>query len=228
MFRHIYRENSLLIRESGSLPAPLFFVTDNQVEFMNDKRTITETGLEAKVAAIVEPEIEDLGFRLVRVKISGVNGMTMQIMAERPDGTMDVGGCEAISRAVSPVLDVEDPIERAYHSEISSPGIDRPLVRKSDFESWAGHVVKLETHQMINGRKRYKGLIIKVENEDVTFRREAPAKDEDPEFVIPVTAIKDAKLVLTDELIDEALKRDKALRKANGIEEDEDGEFPVN
>ena len=195
---------------------------------MNDERTIVETGLEARVAAIIEPEIEDLGFRLVRVKISGVNGMTLQVMAERPDGTMDVSGCEAISRAISPILDVEDPIERAYHLEISSPGIDRPLVRRSDFESWSGHVVKLETHEMINGRKRYKGLILKVEGEDITFRREAPAKDEDPEFVIPVNGIKDAKLVLTDELIDEALKRDKALRKANGIEEDEDGGFPVN
>ena len=195
---------------------------------MSDARTIIETGLEARVASIVEPEIVDLGFRLVRVKLSGVNGMTLQIMAERPDGTMDVAGCEAISRAVSPILDVEDPIERAYHLEVSSPGVDRPLVRKSDFESWAGHVVKLETHQMINGRKRYKGMIIKVEGDDVTFRREASAKDEDPEFVIPVMGIKDAKLVLTDELIDEALKRDKALRKANGIEEDEDGGFPVN
>ena len=187
---------------------------------MSDARTIIETGLEARVASIVEPEIVDLGFRLVRVKLSGVNGMTLQIMAERPDGTMDVAGCEAISRAVSPILDVEDPIERAYHLEVSSPGVDRPLVRKSDFESWAGHVVKLETHQMINGRKRYKGMIIKVEGDDVTFRREASAKDEDPEFVIPVGEIKDAKLVLTDDRIEEALRRDKALREANGIDED--------
>lgn len=186
---------------------------------MSETRTITESGLEAKVAAIVEPEIEDLGYRLVRVKISAVNGTTLQIMAERPDGTMNVSDCEAVSRAVSPILDIEDPINRMYHLEVSSPGIDRPLVRKSDFELWAGHVAKLETRQMINGRKRYKGTIISVEGDDVTFRREAPAKDEEPNFVLPVGEIKDAKLVLTDALIDEALKRDKALREANGIDE---------
>ncbi|MGI9352813.1 MAG: ribosome maturation factor RimP [Rhizobiaceae bacterium] len=187
---------------------------------MNETRTIVESGLEAKIASIIEPEIEDLGYRLVRVKISGVNGTTLQIMAERPDGTMNVAGCEDISRAISPILDVEDPIDRAYHLEISSPGIDRPLVRKSDFNTWTGHVAKLETRQLINGRKRYKGIILGVDGEDVKFRREAPSKDEDLEFVIPVGEIKDAKLVLTDDLITEALKRDKALREANGIEEE--------
>ena len=186
---------------------------------MNEPRTILESGLEAKVASIVEPEINDLGYRLVRVKISGVNGMTLQIMAERPDGTMNVEGCEEISRAISPVLDVEDPIDRAYHLEISSPGIDRPLVRKSDFATWSGHVAKLETHAMINGRKRYKGLILKVDGDEITFRREAPASGEDPEFVLGAADIKEAKLVLTDDLISEALRRDKALRQANGIEE---------
>jgi len=190
---------------------------------MSEKRTIVETGLEAKVAAIIEPEIEDLGYRLVRVKISGVNGMTLQIMAEYPDGTMNVAGCEEISKAISPILDIEDPIDRMYHLEVSSPGIDRPLVRRSDFDQWSGHVAKLETHQMINGRKRYKGMIIKVEGGEVTFRREAPGVDEEPEFIIPVTEIKDAKLVLTDDLITEALKRDKSLREANEI--DDDGEL---
>ena len=194
---------------------------------MSDKRTIVESGLEAKIASIIEPEIEDLGYRLVRVKISGVNGTTLQIMAERPDGTMNVAGCEDISRTISPILDIEDPIDRAYHLEISSPGIDRPLVRKSDFKTWAGHMAKLETRQMINGRKRYKGVILGVEGEDIKFRREAPAKDENPEFVIPVGEIKDAKLVLTDDLITEALKRDKALREANGIE-DEGASAPDN
>ena len=194
---------------------------------MSDKRTIIESGLEAKIASIIEPEIEDLGYRLVRVKISGVNGTTLQIMAERPDGTMNVAGCEDISRTISPILDIEDPIDRAYHLEISSPGIDRPLVRKSDFKTWAGHMAKLETRQMINGRKRYKGVILGVEGEDIKFRREAPAKDENPEFVIPVGEIKDAKLVLTDDLITEALKRDKALREANGIE-DEGASAPDN
>lgn len=191
---------------------------------MREARTITETGMEAKVASIVEPEIEDLGYRLVRVKISAVNGTTLQIMAERPDGTMNVAGCEEVSKAISPILDIEDPIDRMYHLEVSSPGIDRPLVRHSDFETWSGHVAKLETHQMIDGRKRYKGMIISVDGDKITFRREAPAKDETPEFTIPIGEIKDAKLVLTDDLITEALKRDKSLREANGIEDETSGD----
>lgn len=185
---------------------------------MSEQRTIVESGLDARIAAIVEPEIEGLGFRLVRVKVSGINGMTLQIMAERHDGTMSAGDCEKVSRAIAPILDIEDPIERAYHLEISSPGIDRPLVRKSDFESWAGHVAKLETRQMINGRKRYKGMIISVSGDEITFRREAPAVDEDPEFVLPIGEIKDAKLILSDVLVNEALKRDKNLRDANADE----------
>lgn len=187
---------------------------------MTDERSIVESGLEARIASIVEPEIIDLGYRLVRVKLSAVNGSTLQIMAERPDGTMNVEGCEEVSRAVSPVLDIEDPINHAYHLEVSSPGIDRPLVRLSDFTDWSGYVCKLETSQMINGRKRYKGMILGVEGNEIRFRREDPAKDEDPDFVIPVSVIKDAKLVMTDELITEALKRDKSLRQANGVSEE--------
>jgi len=190
---------------------------------MSDARIIVETGVDAKVANIIEPEIEDLGYRLVRVKMSNINGSTLQIMAERPDGTMNVAGCEEISRAISPILDIEDPISQAYHLEISSPGIDRPLVRLSDFITWAGHTAKLETHQIINGRKRYKGMIMSVEGNDITFRREAPNEGEDPNFILPIGEIKDAKLVMTDDLITEALKRDKALREANGIE---DGDEP--
>lgn len=188
---------------------------------VSDQRVILETGLEARVANIIEPEIEDLGYRLVRVKMTAINGSTLQIMAERPDGTMNVEGCEEISRAISPILDIEDPISQAYHLEISSPGIDRPLVRLSDFQGWAGHTAKLETIQMIKGRKRYKGMIAGVEGSEITFRREDPKAGEDAEFVIPITEIKDAKLVMTDELITEALKRDKSLRQANGMENEE-------
>ena len=188
---------------------------------MSDARIIVEAGVEAKVANIIEPEIEDLGYRLVRVKLSNINGATLQIMAERPDGTMNVAGCEEVSRAISPILDIEDPISQAYHLEISSPGIDRPLVRLSDFVTWAGHTAKLETHQIINGRKRYKGMILSVEGNDITFRREAPGEGEEPNFVLPISEIKDAKLVMTDDLITEALKRDKALRQANGIEDED-------
>ena len=195
---------------------------------MSDARIIVESGVEAKVANIIEPEIEDLGYRLVRVKLSNINGATLQIMAERPDGTMNVAGCEEVSRAISPVLDIEDPISQAYHLEISSPGIDRPLVRLSDFVTWAGHTAKLETHQIVNGRKRYKGMIISVAGNDITFRREAPNEGEDPEFVLPITEIKDAKLVMTDDLITEALKRDKALRQANGIEDGDEAPSAEN
>ena len=190
---------------------------------MSDARIIVETGAEAKVASIIEPEIEDLGYRLVRVKLSNINGSTLQIMAERPDGTMNVAGCEEISRAISPILDIEDPISQAYHLEISSPGIDRPLVRLSDFATWAGHTSKLETHQIVNGRKRYKGMILSVEGKAITFKREAPSEDEDPNFVLSIEDIKDAKLVMTDDLITEALKRDKTLREANGIENENEG-----
>ena len=124
-----------------------------------DNRIIVEEGLEGRIAAIVEPVIEQLGYRLVRIRMSGLNGTTLQIMAERPDGTMTVEDCEAVSRGVSPVLDVEDPLDRAYHLEVSSPGIDRPLVRRQDFEAWAGHLIKLETNRLLDGRKRFRGKV---------------------------------------------------------------------
>ena len=109
-----------------------------------ERRLIVEQGIAARVAAIAEPVLAGIGYRLVRVKVSGLDGCTVQIMAERPDGTMTIEDCEAISRALSPVLDVADPIERAYRLEVSSPGLDRPLVRRSDFERFAGHELKVE------------------------------------------------------------------------------------
>lgn len=194
---------------------------------MNDDRFIKEEGQEAKVAAIIAPDIHALGFRIVRVRLSQMNGLTLQIMAERPDGSMSVEDCEAVSNAISPILDVEDPINAAYHLEVSSPGIDRPLVRRSDFDLWSGHVAKLETSQMVSdasgrGRKRFKGRIIKVDGDNVVFHREDAAADEEREFVLAFNDIADAKLVLSDDLIREALRRDKALRKANGLEEDDE------
>ncbi|MBL4599008.1 MAG: ribosome maturation factor RimP [Rhizobiaceae bacterium] len=190
---------------------------------------MVESGVEAQVAKIIEPEIEELGYRLVRVKLSGMNGLTLQVMAERPDGTMSVGDCEKVSRAIAPVLDIEDPIENAYHLEMSSPGIDRPLVRRSDFVTWAGHMVKLETRQMIDGRKRYKGTILSVEGDDLIMRRETVSEGESENFTLPVGEILEAKLVLTDDLIREALHRDKALRIANGEDiEDDDQTSDLN
>ena len=185
-----------------------------------DDRMIVEQGLEARIAGILRPEIEALGYRLVRIRLSQMNGQTLRVMAERPDGTMSVEDCEAVSNAISPILDIEDPVSGAYHLEISSPGIDRPLVRASDFETWSGHVAKLETARLVNGRKRFKGRILRVEDGKALFRRDDAGKDEEAEFELALADIAEARLVLSDDLIREALRRDKALRKANGIEED--------
>ncbi|WP_417679184.1 ribosome maturation factor RimP [Roseibium sp.] len=184
----------------------------------NEARIITEQGLDARVAAIVEPVIEDLGYRLVRTMISAANGCTLQIMAERPDGTMTVEDCETISRAVSPALDVEDPINRAYHLEISSPGIDRPLVRAGDFERWAGHEVKIELAVMLDGRKRFRGTLLGVKDGAALVRLADVRKDEQDTFELPLEDIGEAKLVLTDDLITAALKAEKAALAARGAQ----------
>jgi ribosome maturation factor RimP len=191
---------------------------------IQDDRLIRETGLDARVAAIVGPVIAGLGFRLVRVHISGMNGLTLQIMAERLDGTIDVEGCEAISKAVSPVLEAEDPVSRAYHLEVSSPGIDRPLVRKSDFAAWAGHVMKVDTLVPVEGRRKFKGKTIEAKEDAFIFENDLVAYGEERLVRIPYEAISEARLVLTDELIREALRKDKALREANGVEDEIDDE----
>ena len=130
----------------------------------SDARFVGETGLAADVAALAEPVLIDMGFRLVRVAISGRDGTTVQIMAERPDGTITVQECAEISRNLSPVLDAHDPISGQYTLEISSPGIDRPLVRPSDFEDWAGYEAKVELREAISGRKRFRGVLEGVED----------------------------------------------------------------
>jgi ribosome maturation factor RimP len=187
------------------------------------ERIVVEQGMEARVAAIVEPVIEQLGYRLVRVRISGLNGMTVQIMAERPDGTMSVEDCEAVSRGISPELDVADPLDGAYHLEVSSPGIDRPLVRRSDFELWAGHLMKLETSRMIDARKRFRGRIVEVGETGFKLDRDGAAYGEAPSVEIPFDAVGEARLILTDDLIAASLKADKAARKGRG-EPADDGE----
>ncbi|MBC2857590.1 ribosome maturation factor RimP [Stappia sp. 28M-7] len=188
-----------------------------------ETRIVRENGLEARIAAMLEPAIVDLGFRLVRVKLSGVNGLTLQIMAERPDGTMTVDDCEAVSRAITPVLDVEDPIDREYNLEISSPGIDRPLVRAVDFERWRGHLAKLELAVPRDGRKRFRGEIRAVEGGDLVLRLEDLPDDGEPDVRLPLADIAEARLVLTDDLVEAALKADKAARRkasANGADKD--------
>lgn len=187
-----------------------------------DDRLIRETGMEARVAQIIMPVMKSMGFNLVRVRLSGQNGYTLQIMAERADGTMSVDDCEALSKALSPVLDVEDPIGRAYHLEISSPGIDRQLVRKSDFLRWAGYSMKLETSVLINGKKRFKGKLNGADEDGFNFEADQAAYGEEPRIHVPFAAVADARLILTDELIREALRRDKALREAQGETDDDE------
>ncbi len=189
-----------------------------------EPRIVVETGLEARVAAIVEPAANQIGYRLVRVKLSQMNGLTLQVMAERPDGTMSVDDCEALSRALSPVLDVADPIDREYHLEVSSPGIDRPLVRRSDFETWRGHVLKLEASRTIDNRKRWRGRIGAVGDAGVIVERDAPPPNEAPTVLVPFDAVADARLVLTDELIEAALKADKAARRGGFKAADNDND----
>jgi ribosome maturation factor RimP len=172
-----------------------------------EARFISETGLAGEIAALVEPTLNDLGFRLVRVTISGRNGTTVQIMAERPDGTMTVEDCADASRQLSPLLDAHDPVAGQYTLEISSPGIDRPLARVSDFVAWAGHEAKVETKDLVGGRRRFRGILKGLDGTDV--RLEVPPDQGGPDVTLPVGLIAEARLVLTDELIRDTLRRAK-------------------
>ncbi|MBI1251960.1 MAG: ribosome maturation factor RimP [Alphaproteobacteria bacterium] len=162
------------------------------------------TPIEERLIELLEPAAADLGYRLVRVRLSGLKRKRLQIMAEREDGSMRLEDCEALSRAISPVLDASDPIRGEYDLEVSSPGIDRPLVRLEDFARFAGHEAKLETLQMIDGRKRFRGVLKGVEGDVVVF--DLP----EGEAAIPFAQLAEARLVLTDRLIEEDLKRAKA------------------
>ena len=160
----------------------------------------------------VEPVLADLGFRLVRIKIGGAgdgtDGINLQIMCEKPDGTMNVNDCETVSRQLSPVLDANEPIAAAYRLEISSPGIDRPLVRPCDFEDWAGYEAKIELSEPVNGRKRFRGMLEGFDGGEVRI-----ACDLDELGVqvlgLPTSLVAEARLVLTDDLIRETLRRSK-------------------
>jgi ribosome maturation factor RimP len=189
-------------------------MVENASELLNEPRLVIEPGVAARVAAVAEPVLGGMGYRLVRVKVSGEAGCTVQIMAERPDGTMQIEDCEAISRALSPVMDVSDPIERAYRLEISSPGIDRPLVRRSDFERHAGHLVKIEMDVPLDGRRRFRGTIGALDGDTVTIHRDDAKAGEPADVRLRIEDIAEAKLVLTDALIAESLRRGKELEKA--------------
>ena len=191
-------------------------------ELLAEPRLVVEPGVAARVSAVAAPVLEGMGYRLVRIRISGEAGCTVQIMAERPDGSMQLEDCEAISRALSPVLDVADPIDRAYRLEISSPGIDRPLVRRSDFERYSGHLVKIDMAVAHEGRKRFRGTLGAVEGDRVHLRRDDAKASDNPDVLLTMEDIGEARLVLTDELIAESMRRGKAeerqMRRDLGIE----------
>lgn len=188
-------------------------IRESSEPMLAERRLIVEPGLAARVAAIAEPVLENLGYRLVRVRISGSDGCTVQVMAERPDGTMTIDDCENASRALSPVLDVADPVERAYRLELSSPGIDRPLVRRSDFDRYAGQMVKIEMAAAIEGRRRFRGILLGTDGDAARIRPGDVIATGNAEILLPIEEMSEAKLVLTDALVADALKRGKQAER---------------
>ena len=184
-------------------------MVDHSDSDLTEKRLITETGVAARVVQVIEGSILGLGYRVVRVKVTSANGCTVQIMAERPDGTMTVDDCEAVSRAISPLLDLDDPVGKAYYLEVSSPGIDRPLVRAVDFARWAGYEAKVELAVPMDGRKRFRGIIGAPNPDGLTVPIDLPdVKEGLPSRIdLPLRDLGDAYLVLTDELVRESLRR---------------------
>jgi len=190
---------------------------------------IAKTAIDRRLAEIVSPVIEGLGFELVRLRLQGGRHPLLQIMADRPEGGIVVDDCAAISTAVSAVLDVEDPIEEQYTLEVSSPGIDRPLTRLKDFDVWEGYEARLETSEQIDGRKRFKGILRGTEGDEVLV--EIEEKGEMVTIGLQFDWLSDAKLVLTDELIEEMLRQKKAdgtldETKFDEIEEEDDTNSP--
>lgn len=164
---------------------------------------VAKTAIDRRLAEIIRPVIEDLGFELVRIRLQGGKTATLQIMADRPEGGINVDDCATISTAVSATLDVEDPLEDAYHLEVSSPGIDRPLTRLKDFATFEGYEIRIETNQAIDGRKRFKGVSVGVEGNEVLINIEEGT------IGLDFDLLADAKLVLTDELVAEMLRQKK-------------------
>ena len=206
---------------------PLFFIAAGSMvesslkatgatDALDEPRLIEEAGQAMRIGRIAAPVLRDLGLRLVRVKISASAGATVQVMAERPDGVMTIDDCERASEALSPVFDAEDIMRDAYRLEVSSPGIDRPLVRRSDFERAAGHEARIEMATPIDGRKRFRGRIESVGAgcEGLSVRLVVVADDKSESAVeLPVATMGDARLVLTEDLIRAALRREKAAIK---------------
>ena len=188
---------------------------------------VAKTAIDRRLAGIVGPVIEGLGFELIRIRLMGGGGKQriLQIMADRPEGGIGVEDCGDISTAVSAVLDVEDPIEENYILEVSSPGIDRPLTRLKDFEIWKGWEARIETTELIDGRRRFKGGLMGIEGDEVLI--EIEEHGEEVTIGLKFDWLSDAKLILTDELIAEMLRQKKVAEPAEGefdeIEDDEDG-----
>jgi ribosome maturation factor RimP len=193
---------------------------------------VAKTAMDRRLADIVQPVIEGLGFELVRIRLMGGATSILQIMADKPEGGIEVDHCGDISTAVSAVLDVEDPIEENYVLEVSSPGIDRPLTRLKDFEMWKGWEARIETTELIDGRRRFKGTLGGVEGDEVLIEIE-DGKDT-VTIGLQFDWLSDAKLILTDELISEMLRQKKASgvideSQFDDIEEtdgDEDSDAP--
>lgn len=175
-----------------------------------DRRFVAETGIARDIAALAEPVLDELGLRLVRVKMSGRDGGTVQIMAERPDGAMTIEDCVSVSRKLSPLLDERDPVPGGYRLEVTTPGIDRPLVRPSDFASWVGHEAKIELKELVDGRKRFRGVIEGVRNGEALVKVELPGGDEPLTLGLPFSLIGEAKLVADTG----ALRADLSAKKA--------------
>ncbi|WP_417740792.1 ribosome maturation factor RimP [Salipiger sp.] len=184
---------------------------------------IAKSAIDRRLAEIVTPVIEDLGFELVRLRLMSGKTATLQIMAERPEGGIEVDECADISTAVSAVLDVEDPIIDAYALEVSSPGIDRPLTRLKDFDTYEGYEAKIETQEMIDGRKRWRGVLAGVEGSEVLFNIEGEGGEEQT-IGLQFDWLSDAKLILTDDLIRDMLR----ARKAQEVDEDQFDEIQAD
>ena len=180
---------------------------------------IAKAAIDRRLAEIITPVIEDLGFELVRVRLMSGKATTLQIMAERPEGGIEVDDCAAISTGVSAVLDVEDPILDAYALEVSSPGIDRPLTRLKDFDMWVGYEAKIETTELIDGRRRFKGEIAGTEGDEVLITIED--QGEDVTIGLKFDWLEDAKLVLTDDLIRDVLRARKDAGQVDETQFDE-------
>ncbi len=185
---------------------------------IDEPRIQALTGLNARIESVIAPVARDLGYRIVRIKVTAQNGCTLQIMAERADGEFSITDCEMLSKAMSPVLDVDDPIKSAYNLEVSSPGIDRPLVRVSDFERWVGYEIKIEMSEALDGRKRYRGFIVAMPPQTLLLRLPDAPEGTDPVVRLPLSQIGEARLVMTDELVNEALRRAKAKGTENALD----------